>query len=70
MGSILFKIARICHSQFKYNYLKNENLFLNFLFHFCNLQQILTILKKKIIVIANVFPKLKTVKNLVRTLSK
>ena len=49
---------------------ENEQLFLNFLFHFRNLNQILNILKKKMIVIANVFPILQTAKTLVRTLSK
>ena len=73
----------IYHSQFKCNYIKNENYVLNFLFHFWNLHQILNFLshfwnlhqilkvfKEKIIVIADVFSKLQTVKNLVRTLSK
>ena len=54
---------------------ENEKLFLNLLPHFWNLYQILNILKdyhhsQKIIIIANLFPKLQTVKNLVRTLSK
>ena len=40
------------------------------MFHFWILHQILIILKEKIIIIANVFPKLETVKNLVRPLSK
>ena len=70
MTNILFKIARIFNSQFKCNYLKNEKLFLNFLIHFLNLYKVLNILKEKRIVIANVFPKLQTVKNVVRTLSK
>ena len=56
MGSILFKIARICNSQFKWNYLKNEKHCLNFLLHFWNVPQSLNILKEKMIVIANVFP--------------
>ena len=70
MINIKFKIAGICHSQFKCNYLKNENSFLKFLFHFCNLHKISNILKEKMIVIANVFPKLEIVKKFVRTLSK
>ena len=70
MASILLQIARICNSEFKCNYLKNENLSLKFLFHFWILHQILNVLKTKMIVIANVFPKLQTVKNLVGTLSK
>ena len=44
--------------------------FSEFWFHFWILHQILNILKEKMIVIANVFPKLQTVKILVRPLSK
>ena len=44
------------------NFLKNEKLFLSF---FWNLHQILNVLIKTIIVIANVFRKLQTLKNLV-----
>ena len=44
--------------------------FPDFLFHFWNLYQILNIFKKRMIVIANVFPKLKNVKGFVRPLSK
>ena len=65
MPSILLNITRICGSQFKCNYLKKENLFLNFLFNFSNLHQISNILKEKMMVLANVFPKLLTVKILV-----
>ena len=70
MASILFNIARICNSQFKCKYLKNEKLFFNFLFHFWNLHQILNILKKKMMVLANVFLKLQTVKNFVAPICK
>ena len=70
MTSILFGIPRICCSLFKRNYLKNENLFPNFLFLFWNLHQILNIFKQKKIVIADMFPKLETLKVLVRALSK
>ena len=63
MASILFKISSICNSQFKCNYLKNEKLFVNFLFYFWNLHQILNVLKEKMIVIANLFLKLQVVKN-------
>ena len=70
MASILSYIARICHSQFKYNYLKNEKLFLNFLLHLWNLHQISNILEKKIIDIGNAFRKLQTVKNFTGTLCK
>ena len=70
MTNILFKIARIYHSQFKCNFLKNEKDFHYFLFNFWNLHQILNILKENMIAIANAFPKLQTVKHLVRPLSK
>ena len=70
MRSIVFSITRICDCQFKCNYLKNENLFLNFVFDFCNLHQIWNILKKKMMVIANVFPKLQTMKSFVIPLCK
>ena len=49
---------------------ENEKIFLDFLFHFWNLHQILNILKQWMVVIANAFPKLMTVKNFVRTFSK
>ena len=70
MASILFKIEKIWYSQYESNYVGNEKPFLCFLINFWNLHQILNILNKKIIVIANVFLKLQTVKNSVRPLSK
>ena len=70
MASILFKIVRIYHCQFKCSYLKSQKKFFNSLFHFWNLHQILNILKENMFVIANVLAKLETVKNLVRALSK
>ena len=66
MTRILFGIVRICSSLFKCNYLKNGNLFRNFLFHLWNIYQMFKIFAKKMIVIANVFPKLQTVKELVK----
>ena len=44
--------------------------FLNFFFHFWKLHQILNTLRKNMMVIANVFRKLQTVKNFVRLFSK
>ena len=70
MACILFKIVRICNSQVKFTYLQNQKLFLNFLFHFWNLHQMLNIFKKMMIVTANAFPKLKTVEISLRPLSK
>ena len=55
MASVLFNIARICNSQFKSKYLKNEKLVLDFLFHVYKLRRVLNILKKKMMVFANVF---------------
>ena len=69
-GKYPFQDLRISKSQLRCNYLKNRNLFLIFLFSFWNLYRVLNILKKMMIVIANVFPKLQTVKILVRPLSK
>ena len=70
MASILFKVVRIFNSHFKCNYLKNEKLFLEFLFQFSILHEILNFLKEKMIVIANVFPKFHTLKIFVRKLSQ
>ena len=70
MASILFKIVRIWNSQFKRYFVRNEQHFLNVLFHFWNLHQILIISNKNMIVMDNVFPKLQTVKNFVRPLCK
>ena len=66
MASILFRIERICHSQFKCHYLRNKTIFLNFLFHFCNLHQLWNIWRKNVMVIAIIFPKLESLKNFVR----
>ena len=66
MASILFKVGRICNSYFKCNYLKKKKCFLVFSESTSNFKHF----EKKMIVIANVFPKLKTVKMLFRQLSK
>ena len=70
MTSILFGIVRISSSLFKCNYLKNEKLFPNFLLHLWNLHQTLNVFEEKMVVIANVFSRLKTVKDLVEPISK
>ena len=70
MASILLKVVRIFNTQLKCNYLKNKKLFLIFVFDFWILHQILNILKEKMIVIANVFLKLHTVKIFVRKRSQ
>ena len=70
MASIALGILGICSALFKCNYLKKWKLFLGFLFHLWNVHQLSNIFKKKMIVIANVFPKLQTVKYLVKPLSR
>ena len=70
MTSMLFRILRTCDSLLKRNYIKNEKLSLNFLFNLWSLHQLLNIFLKKKIVAAIAFPKLQTVKDLVRQLSK
>ena len=67
--SILFRIVRIIRSLFKSSYLKNKKHFLGFLFHLWNLHLIFNISKQKKIVIANVFPKLASVQDLVTPLT-
>ena len=69
MTSILFGIVRISGSLFKCNYIKNKKILINFLCRLWNLHQILNIFEKKIIAVGNVFPKLETVKDLVKPLS-
>ena len=69
MASILFGIVRICDSLFSFNYLKDENLFPNFLFHLWNPHQIFNIFEKKMIVIGNLLPKVQSFKDLVKKLS-
>ena len=70
MASILVNIARICDSQFKCNYLKNQRHLINFLLHFWNLHEISNFLIKNMMDIANIFLKLETVKNFIRPLCK
>ena len=60
---------RIGRSLFKSSFLKNKKNYHGFLFHLWNLHQILNILKKKKIPIANVFPKLAIVQCLVTPLT-
>ena len=70
MTSILFLTKTIWRIQFGSNYLKNKKLFLNFFLRFRNLHEILNICRKKMTLIADLFAKLRTPKNLVRYLSK
>ena len=65
MPSILAIIQTIYRNRFKCTYLKTETLFLDILLHFQNLHEILKILKKKLSLIALLFPTLFTPKNVV-----
>ena len=60
---------RICCSLFKSSYLKNEKDSISFLLHLWILHEILSIFKKKKIVIPNVYLKLATVQGLVTPLT-
>ena len=70
MTSILFVTENIWRNQFGSNYLKNQKPFLNYFLHFRNLHEIFNIFKKKMTFIADLFPKLRTPKDVVRYLSK
>ena len=58
MTSIHSAICRIFCNKFKRYYLKNGRLFLDFLLHFWNVNEIHNILKKSMSVLAYLFPKL------------
>ena len=49
---------------------QNQNFFSHFFFDFSNLVQILKIFKKYMTLIADVYPKLRVPKNMVRSMSK
>ena len=66
MESILFLTAAIYCNIFRCIYLRNEKYFLNFFFHFRNLDPILIIFKKKMTLIADVFLNLQISKNVLR----
>ena len=68
--STLFRSVRTYRSLLNCNYLKNKKNFLGLFLHWWNVHQIFNIFKNKKIVIANVFPKLMTLQELVRPLSK
>ena len=70
MTSILLLTEIIWRNQFGSKYLKNKKLFHNYFLHFRNLHEILNICNKKMSFIADLFPKLRTPKDVVRYLSK
>ena len=66
MTSILFLTGGIYCNSFRYIDLRNEKLFLNFFKNFPNLDYILNIFKKKMILIPDVFFNLRTLKKVGR----
>ena len=62
MASVLVIKETISPTQFKYNYLKNQKHFMNFLFHFWNLHQISNFFKKNMNLIAQLYALLLTAK--------
>ena len=64
--SILFLIETIYSKIFRCNYIRNEKYFLNFSLNFFNLNLVLNIFKKQMTLIADVFLKLGTPKEVVR----
>ena len=58
-------MCTISHNKYKPHYLKNEKLFVDFLLHFWNVHAIWNILKKKMSILALLFQKLWTAKEVV-----
>ena len=58
MTSIPAAMWRISRNNFKCQYLKKKKLFLNFIVHFWNGNEMYNILKKKVSIVASLFPKL------------
>ena len=58
-------MCTISRNKFKRHYLKNKGLFVDFLLHFSNVHEIENILKKKMSILAYLFQKLWTVKEVV-----
>ena len=70
MTSILFLLESILDSQFRCNYLRKEKDFLHLFLHLWNQDEVLNIFKKSKTLIADVFPKLRTPKYVVKQTSK
>ena len=58
-------MCKISRNKFRRNFLKNKRLFLDFLLHFWNVHAILNILKKKMSILAYLFQKLRTAKEVI-----
>ena len=63
MTSTPAAISRIYRNNFKRHYLKNKRLFLDFLFGFWNPHEMCSIVKKKMSILAELFPILLIPKN-------
>ena len=63
MTSIPAAICRVYRKYFKRDYLQNKILFPDFLLHFWNLHEIWSIFKKKMSILAKLFPKLMMLKD-------
>ena len=70
MTSIPFLVETIEVTQFRCIYLKNKRFFLNFFLHFLKFALNSEHFQKKMTLIAYVFPKLPTTKNVLRQMSK
>ena len=66
MTSILFLLETISCNCLRWNYPRNKKHFLNFFARFRNLDSVLKIFDKKVTLIADVFFKLRTPKNVIR----
>ena len=64
--SIVLLVETIQFKQFRCIYLKNENFWLNFFLQFSNLHHILNTFKKNMTLIAYLFPKLQTLKEVLK----
>ena len=70
MTSIVFLIVRIYQNQFKWIYLRSQKNLPDFLLYSWKLHQIFHMLKKKMTLIVDVFPKLEAAQDLVRNMFK
>ena len=69
-GKYSLLIKTIQRNEFRWNYLENKKVFWNCFLDFWNLVLIWNIFKKKMTLIADVFRKLRTAKNIVRSIPK
>ena len=65
MTSIPAVLCRNYSNNFKRHYLRNKTLFHDFLLHFWNVPQILSIVEKKMNLLLELFPKLLILKDVV-----